>query len=1759
MRMVHPCWHVRDWCRDSGFCISSFVETRWNFAGRGEGHAQERPGASIYVVGRRWGALRPFAGFRCPFDCWGWDWEALRSWGILQLSGGWCFGLGAWTATWIWPCHRWVWEHHPLFSGPSSCCTPGSWHLWWSLCMDWNSCLWATKFLLCSRRAGRACNKDSSPQEGSCKEGIENYNHCPGGTVECHDCPDEDVVAAVRGPQTVPVGWCCKRCWRTRWSSYDCEDPSIVQWFASWYAAEASYDFGGPSSKDQRRRALACGCGRGGSGFFVGFALRAKHDGCHQPAKHRTDAVGGSSGWGRSLGRIGKQQQRAFNEYKGRSSKRADAGRARWKNFQLFHAAAAAIVQADAPHQGLSSQPGRAQLKRDIDVLLHGAVWRVQGQQGSGVDPVDLVACNGLRRCQRLRWHQGIPCFVRGSSGAKCFGRQLGTGINPVPCRRSPSADLCRSDELHGCDWKALCATHPSNVGCNKPGLHQGVGGSQQQEGRAQEAHKSRQPQDRGSFWPSQSQEESQVSKETESGRCPEGRELTDENMGMEFKPLQSEGEASHYEPGNVRHDCSFKPSSLSHARQTFDEAKALQEMSYPRWCALLTANVLKSRTPFASFLAFTISLRRRSSCRGPSTPAFFPVPVPIGEHFDRMPKGCSSSSRHAIHLKRTIHCVAMALNYWHFGGGSLSEQHLWREPNAEHRALYARIGALIKSDGLAENFMISKSGRKAPELIARLSELSTLLTARGIGNTTYEKSFAGVEIPKDKTQAPEVNPFTDLNADRLHLYGAGHWDVTSFLDDDLKMLYRDPDCLLADLPLGDRPAIRDSAEEVAKLARLWDVNGLLLLHDKPCLQGSLVKVFNSYKSVSQDRQIGDRRGRNSLECRVLGPSRNLPSGSDVMDLCIPVKTHKAVVTISDRRDYYHQIWCTYKRALSNTLGPGIPVDLVKDTKAYGTFLLDQATKRRKHLREHYGDALGHDVSQRHLEELPSGCLWPAFRSVLQGDHAGVEIATSAHASLLSHFGLLSDDSRLIASRCLESDSLLQGLVIDDFFAVSVEKKDTPNERSRARACYDRAQEAYSSFQLLGSPAKDCLGENEGKVVGAMINSGEAALSRGLCTVGAPAAKRIGLSFITLALCQLQFTTDTLHLCLVGGWVAVLTFRRPLMSILRHAFHLVNQASVDPNKVRVVALPRRVANELVLLAVLAPLALSDLGAEYMDKIFCTDASLNKGAICSAKVGREVCQALWRCCRSKGSYSRLLSPSEAVLKRAGLLDEERLVQKQEEPRVSRPIASNYEFIEVFAGAAEITKVMASLGVVVGPPIDLSISEEHNLAFLHVLEWLSCLVADGRVSAFHLSPPCTTFSIMRRPRLRSAACPFGFDTSDPQTAMGTLLSCRSLQLLYIGATNGAFGIMEIPYSAYTKHLPQWKTVRRLGACSFVRTDSCMYGSIHKKSFGFLCVNVLCRHLDLKCDRTHSHVKVEGSYTKGSATYVPKLAEALGITFKDALDGLKADLSFAAETRVDGLENQLVNEVACSSSWKVESAWDFKKQSHINLLEESCVLRLLQDLAKLRVPLRVVNLVDSFVVRGATSKGRSSSLGLSTVLRKVSSMQVAAALYLTLPFVPTRLNPSDDPTREVELRSALDGLELEKWDTASIYKLARLPPTRRWASNWVRLLIRIFGQDCLCWSDRSIFRQSLNAQERNRAWPLDFGACLGFPGEGPGFLCSFLAIFFWIPLCIRTPGVDFRWDLGCGPSVLAVSLLWVWVQLDFPLGCSCCFVAR
>ena len=725
--------------------------------------------------------------------------------------------------------------------------------------------------------------------------------------------------------------------------------------------------------------------------------------------------------------------------------------------------------------------------------------------------------------------------------------------------------------------------------------------------------------------------------------------------------------------------------------------------------------------------------------------------------------------------------------------------------------------------------------------------------------------------------------------------------------------------------------------------------------------------------------------------------------------------------------------------------------------------------------------------------------------------HLGVEVATAAHTSLLQSYGLLGDDVSLRADRCLRSETQCQGLVIDDFFCISVEGKEVPKEKTVASSVYRRAQAAYRQSNILGSPQKDLDAVACGRAIGAMVNSGEDATNRNLVTLSAPPCKRLSLSAITLQVSQLSHTTDSLHLCLLGAWVSALGYRRPLLSLLDRSFHLVDQNAFDANHPRMVKLPRAVACELCLVATLMPLAVTELSAPYHTEVFCSDASEKKGAFCKAVIPEHIVRVLWKSERSKGAYSRLLSPSEVLLKRMDELDMAPEGTTTSSP--SRPLASHFDFVEIFAGASLITKFLTEKGYNCGAPIEISASDQYNLEWAHVASWITFMVAEKRLWGFFLCPPCTTFSIMRRPALRGADCPYGYDVEDPQTHIGNVLAHRGCQVMVVGAQNNAVGVLETPWSSKMKHLPAWKVVESLPQVVVIRSDSCRFGSIHQKGFKFMGLNISLQPIALRCTCTSPHVPVQGSYTKGSAVYTSRLAEGIATCFADAISRMKRLHEEEHGLSVKGLENQLVNQVALTAPWEVVSSWTFRKESHINILEMASMLRLAGSLAQKCTPMRVVNLVDSYVCRCAASKGRSSSKALSTVLRRFNAISVAAGLYWTLPYCPTRWNPSDDPTRDSPLRESIKDELLSNCPTDLIYELSSLPKTKRWASHWVRLVILVCGLSVLQLRHRSSYRRTWRTHgiphHANPQAKMEFDATLGFPGEGPFLIFGLYAV--------------------------------------------------
>ena len=391
-------------------------------------------------------------------------------------------------------------------------------------------------------------------------------------------------------------------------------------------------------------------------------------------------------------------------------------------------------------------------------------------------------------------------------------------------------------------------------------------------------------------------------------------------------------------------------------------EAISQKTLSYPKWCAELVSNVLRTRTPFASFLAKTIRLTRTSRIAKSSTPTFFPVPLPTLGAFNRMPIDSSADFKHTRHLTQAVHVLVCALNYWYSGGRHGDMELLMRGPSKQHLLLYARIRSLIVSDGPAVVEHVPAAGRRFPELSARLGELSDFLTRVGCTANPYEKSYAGCPVAKNDAVDEKLQPYHDMDPTKILLFGNGRWDPVPFLEDNLCLAYLEPKVLLHGGKAPAGPLIRDAEETAAALAKKWDALGLLRLHKHPVHRDSPVRIFGALKSSEVHRQIGDHRGQNARECKVEGPSCDLPAGPDFGELFVDCNSETISLSITDRKDFYHQLKCSPSKAYMNTIGPPVDESLVSNTKAYSEFLVMES--RKKYSRALPGDMLKEDLFQ---------------------------------------------------------------------------------------------------------------------------------------------------------------------------------------------------------------------------------------------------------------------------------------------------------------------------------------------------------------------------------------------------------------------------------------------------------------------------------------------------------------------------------------------------------------------------------------------------------------------------------------------------------------------------------------------------------------------------------------------------------------------------------------------------------------------------
>ena len=146
----------------------------------------------------------------------------------------------------------------------------------------------------------------------------------------------------------------------------------------------------------------------------------------------------------------------------------------------------------------------------------------------------------------------------------------------------------------------------------------------------------------------------------------------------------------------------------------------------------------------------------------------------------------------------------------------------------------------------------------------------------------------------------------------------------------------------------------------------------------------------------------------------------------------------------------------------------------------------------------------------------------------------------------------------------------------------------------------------------------------------------------GYIPVGAPVAKRLALSVLSLRVARLPAVNGKVLSRVAGNWVSVLQYRKCFSCVIDDMFRLANAClEGDLNELR--PLPRAVSCELAMLGALALLVFTNVTAGLLDRVFATDASNQKGAIIGACIEPEVHGIIWADADRKGCYTHLNNP------------------------------------------------------------------------------------------------------------------------------------------------------------------------------------------------------------------------------------------------------------------------------------------------------------------------------------------------------------------------------------------------------------------------------------------------------------------------------------------------------------------------------------
>ncbi|CAE8591274.1 unnamed protein product [Polarella glacialis] len=271
------------------------------------------------------------------------------------------------------------------------------------------------------------------------------------------------------------------------------------------------------------------------------------------------------------------------------------------------------------------------------------------------------------------------------------------------------------------------------------------------------------------------------------------------------------------------------------------------------------------------------------------------------------------------------------------------------------------------------------------------------------------------------------------------------------------------------------------------------------------------------------------------------------------------------------------------------------------------------------------------------------------------GDLQAVELGQLGHLTVAVRASAINNNIVLCRERPFPRSAYFAGVCIDDFCAFEKEGGVIVDGVVVPAACAPATAFAPVAIkQIKDEYNNNKLQYHEGKEVFRSFScTAWGSHTDGITGIHmTPVERVIALTAITLSVVDLGIASVALLDSIAGSWVSVIMHNRRFLCLIDLLYDAVKQGRA-PNTV--LSLARRLTQEMIVLCSLAPFIFCDLRASVSRDVHVVDASSKKFASCSAPIDKTFSKELLRHCVKKGSWSRLLSPTQAWLREKGLLE------------------------------------------------------------------------------------------------------------------------------------------------------------------------------------------------------------------------------------------------------------------------------------------------------------------------------------------------------------------------------------------------------------------------------------------------------------------------------------------------------------------------